>query len=137
MIDLKILDQKCQNILKEKNVRFCGIVNNLGRQVVGRYKSGITPLVDKEEHKMCMEYALEMFMTKDLDQVLGPTEYIVSRRKKITMISIPTNDHLILISAELDADEKSIIKKAVDLLAESKLYNQEKASQVIKMKKKG
>lgn len=106
----------------------------MGRQVVGRYKNGITPLVDKEEHKMCMEYALEMFMTKDLDEALGPTEYIVSRRKKITMISIPINDHLILISAELDADEKAIIKKAIDLLAKSELYNQEKVSQIIKMK---
>lgn len=134
MIKLKILDQKCQSLLKEKNVRFCGIVNNMGRQVVGRYKNGITPLVDKEEHKMCMEYALEMFMTKDLDEALGPTEHIVSRRKKITMISIPINDHLILISAELDADEKAIIKKAIDLFAKSELYNQEKVSQIIKMK---
>ena len=137
MINLKILDQKCQNLLEEKNVRFCGIVNNMGRQVVGKYKNEITPLVDKEEHKMCMEYALEMFMTKDLDEALGPTEYIISRRKKITMISIPINDHLILISAELDADEKAIIKKAVDLLAKSELYNQEKVSQTIKIKIKG
>jgi len=133
MINLKILDQKCQSLLNEKHVRFCGIVNNMGRQIVGRYRNGITPLVDKDEHIMCMEYALEMFMTKDLDEALGPTEYIVSRRKKIMMISIPIKDHLILISAELDANEKAIIKKAVDLLAKSELYNQEKVSQIIKM----
>jgi len=131
MINFKILDQKCQNLLNEKHVRFCGIVNSMGRQVVGNYKIGITPLVDKEEHKMCMEYALEMFMTKDLDDALGPTEYIVSRRKMITMISIPLDNHLILISAELDADEKEIIKKAIDLFSKSVLYNQEKVSQII------
>ena len=81
MIVNKVLEERCNNILKNKEVRFCGIINSMVRQVVGTYQNGITPLMDTEEHKMCMEYSLEMFVTTDLDYVLGSTEYIISKRK--------------------------------------------------------
>ena len=115
MINIKVLDLKCQNMLKNKEIRFCGIVNNMGRQIAGRYQKGIVPLVDNEEHKMCTEYSLGMFVTTDLDDALGETEYIISKRKKIKMISIPFNDNLILLSVESHANEKKIIEDAVCL----------------------
>ena len=90
VIDSKILEETCNSFLKNKDVRFCGIVNSMGRQVVGRYQTGITPLVDSEKHKMCMEYSLGMFITTDLDDALGSTEYIISKRKKVTNM-IPKN----------------------------------------------
>ena len=110
-----VLSEKCSTILKNKEIRFCGIINNMGRQVVGAYQEGITPLVDSEEHKMCMEYSLGMFITTDLDDALGSTEYIISKRKKVTMISIPISNHLILISVESNVNEKEIIQEAISL----------------------
>jgi hypothetical protein len=118
MVDSKILEEKCNVMLKNKDVRFCGIVNSMGRQVVGGYQNEITPLVDSEEHKMCMEYTLGMFITTDLDDALGATEYIVSKRKKVTMISIPLKTHLILLSVEPHANEKDVIQKVVDLFSD-------------------
>jgi len=115
MINTKVLDENCSVILKNKDIRFCGIINNMGRQVVGKYQKGITPLVDSEEHKMCMEYSLGMFITTDLDEILGSTEYIISKRKKVIIISILINNYLILISTEVHANEKQIIKEATDL----------------------
>lgn len=76
------MEEKCKALLCENDVRFVGIVNNMGRQIAGGYKEDITPLVDEEDHKMSLEHTLEIFLTKDLDEPLGTIDYIITRRKK-------------------------------------------------------
>jgi len=113
----KIFDQKCRSLLDENGVRFTGVINNMGRQVAGGYKDTITPLVDEEEHKMSLEHTLEIFLTKDLDESLGSIDSIITRRKKVTMITIPMDKFSLLISAERDSNAEEIVEKA------SKLFN--------------
>ena len=101
-----------KKILRENGIRFVGVLNQMGTLVVGGYKAGITPLVDdEEEHKMCLEYALELSLTKDLDNPLGPVEYNISKRKNVSMIAIPLNNHSVLISIEPETNPISIINK--------------------------
>jgi hypothetical protein len=92
----------------------------MGRLIIGDYKKGIVPIAEIEQYKMCMEHALELFMKKDLDNILGPLDYIVSKRKNIVIITIPVNNHLALISAEPNAKIEPIIE---DIL--QKLKNQQ------------
>jgi hypothetical protein len=113
----KIFDQKCRSLLDENGVRFTGVINNMGRQVAGGYRDAITPLVDEEEHKISLEHALEIFLTKDLDESLGSIDSIITRRKKVTMITIPMDKFSLLISAERDSNAEEIVEKA------SKLFN--------------
>jgi hypothetical protein len=113
----KIFDQKCRSLLDENGVRFTGVINNMGRQVAGGYRDTITPLVDEEEHKISLEHALEIFLTKDLDESLGSIDSIITRRKKVTMITIPMDKSSFLISAERDSNVEEIVEKA------SKLFN--------------
>jgi hypothetical protein len=113
----KIFDQKCRSLLDENGVRFTGVINNMGRQVAGGYRDTITPLVDEEEHKISLEHALEIFLTKDLDESLGSIDSIITRRKKVTMITIPMDKSSLLISAERDSNAEEIVEKA------SKLFN--------------
>jgi hypothetical protein len=113
----KIFDQKCRSLLDENGVRFTGVINNMGRQVAGGYRDTITPLVDEEEHKISLEHALEIFLTKDLDESLGSIDSIITRRKKVTMITIPMDKFSLLISAERDSNAEEIVEKA------SKLFN--------------
>ncbi len=109
------MEEKCKALLRENDVRFVGIVNNMGRQIAGGYKEDITPLVDEEDHKMSLEHTLEIFLTKDLDEPLGTIDYIITRRKKVSMITIPAEKHSILISAERNADAEKIVEKAMKL----------------------
>ena len=113
----KILEKKCKTLLAEEGVRFAGVINNMGRQVAGGYASKITPLVDEEEHKISLEHALEILITKDLDESLGSIDSIVTRRKKVTMITVPMNNSSLLISVERDSDAEKIVNTA------SKLFN--------------
>ena len=113
----KIFDQKCNSFLDETGVRFVGVINSMGRQIAGGYRDTITPLVDEEEHKISLEHALEISLTKDLDESLGSIDSIVTRRKKVTMITIPMHEFSLLISAERNSNTEEIVEKA------SKLFN--------------
>ena len=104
----QIFEQKCSALLSEKGVRFAGVINNMGRQIAGGYKETITPLVDEEEHKISLEHALEVLITKDLDESLGSIESIITRRKKVTMITIPMEKFSILISVEKNSHPEKI-----------------------------
>jgi len=111
----KIFEQKCSLLLNIKEIRYVGIINKMGSQMAGGYKATITPLVDEEEHKICLEHTLEIMLTKDLDEALGSIDSIVTKRKKVMMITIPMRDFSLLISAEKSVDSEKIIKKALQI----------------------
>ncbi|MDH3825464.1 MAG: hypothetical protein OES14_06695 [Nitrosopumilus sp.] len=111
----RVFDQKCRSLLDENGVRFVGVINSMGRQVAGGYRDNITPLVDTEEHKISLEHALEILITKDLDESLGSIDSIITRRKKVTMITIPMERSSLLISVERDSDAEKIVNTASKL----------------------
>ena len=115
--DIKKLDTACKELSNEAKVRHAGVINNLGRLIAGGFKVGTNPLLDTDKIAMTyMQMQLDFKMRQELDEVLGPIDYIASRRTKQLIISVPiTNDNLVLISAEPDADDKEIIKKAEKL----------------------
>ena len=113
---VKILDSACQELLKEDKVRHVGVINELGHLVAGGMRDGVKPLLD--EHKMKMMYMqmqLDFNMRQEVDDVLGPIDYIASRRKHNLVISVPEGENLVLITAEPDADDRRIIKRAEEL----------------------
>ncbi len=103
-------------ILSFPGIRFIGVISNLGNLVVGDYKKGIVPIAKIDQYKICMEHTLELFMKKDLDVSLGSLDYIVSKRKKIQMITIPTNDYIVLISAEPTMKIEPVIDEIIQSL---------------------
>ncbi len=114
--DLKKLDKACEELSNEDKVRHVGVINELGRLVAGGFKKGKSPLIEDEKISMTyMQMQLDFKMRKELDDVLGPIDYIASRRTKQLIISVPIGDNIVLISAEPDADDKKIIKKAEEL----------------------
>lgn len=96
-------------ILSLPKIRFVGIINNMGNLVMGDYKKGIVPIAEAEQYKICMEHTLELLMKKDLDATLGSLDYIVSKRKNMVIITIPVNNHVVLISAEPNTKIEPII----------------------------
>lgn len=113
---IKSLEISCKKLAGIDKVRHVGIINRLGHLVAGGIKKGIIPLLDDEKIRMVyMQLQLDFQMRKELDDILGPIDYIASRRKNLLMISIPEHDYLVMISANPDADDKKIIKKAEEL----------------------
>lgn len=109
------LEKKSKDILQDHNIRFLGIIDSMGRQIAGGYKEGLVRLVDDEEHKMCIQHVLGFVLTKDLDESLGEVDYLISKRKKVCMITIPLQKYVILMSVERNADVERIVEKTVKL----------------------
>ena len=117
--DIKRLDKACKTLSNEDKVRHVGVINELGRLVAGGFRKGISPLLSDEKIRMVyMQMQLDFNMRQELDEVLGPIDYIASRRQKQLIISVPFGENLVLIAAEPDADDKKIIKKAEELFDE-------------------
>lgn len=114
--DIKKLDTACKELSNEVKIRHVGVINNLGRLIAGGFKVGTSPLLDSDKVAMTyMQMQLDFKMRQELDEILGPIDYIASRRAKQLIISVPVGENLVLISAEPDADDKEIIKKAEEL----------------------
>ena len=106
------LEEACKKILEIPKIRFVGVLDKMGNRIAGGFKEGITSyLEDKENRMMYVQLTLEYLMRRDFDEGLGPIDYIASRRGKITMISIPTKEYLILISAQRDINVEDTIRQ--------------------------
>ena len=106
------LEEACKKILEIPKIRFVGVLDKMGNRIAGGFKEGITSyLEDKENRMMYVQLTLEYLMRRDFDEGLGPIDYIASRRGKVTMISIPTKEYLILISAQRDINVEDTIRQ--------------------------
>ena len=120
--DIKKLDVACTSLLEEDEIRHVGVINELGRLIAGGFKKGVTPILGKDRISMLyMQMQLDFNMRQELDDVLGPIDYIASRRAKQLLISVPIGENLVLIAANPDADDKKIIKRAEELFDDIKI----------------
>jgi len=114
--DIKKLDNACLSLSDEDKVRHVGVINSLGHLIAGGQRKGIDSLLtDQQVEMLYMQMQLDFNMRKEMDDVLGPIDYIASRRKKLLVISVPVGENLVLITAEPNADDKKIIKRAEEL----------------------
>ena len=63
------LDSLCSRIIEsDKAIRFVGISNKMGNQIISRYRSGLTPLLTPTEIEMyAMRSVLRMNTRKDYE----------------------------------------------------------------------
>ena len=107
------LENKCRELFRDDRIRFVGVINNMGKLIAGGFNKGIVSMETEEQRRMLyMQMALEIAMRKDFDDTLGKINYIATNRRNVVMISIPMNNHVVLISAEPTATAEQIIKKA-------------------------
>ncbi len=108
----KSLELACQGLLEEPKIRFIGVINKMGRLVAEEYKKGVASLLEKQEDMMLhMELALEVFLREEFNEKLGEIDYVLSKRKKINIISIPVSKHLVLVSTDPGVNVDSIVEK--------------------------
>ncbi|WP_299291177.1 DUF6659 family protein [Nitrosopumilus sp.] len=110
--EIENLETACQKVLSMPQIRFAGVLNKMGRKIAGGFRDGVESLLpDKENQTMYVQLMLDYMMRKDFDEKLGTIDYIVSRRTNLTMISIPTKDYLVLISAHRDSNAQDIVRE--------------------------
>lgn len=114
--EVESLENASTKLLEMEEVRHVAVINKLGRIVAGRFKPTINRYLDDEKVRMVyMQMMLDLRMRQELDDILGPIDYIISKRKKIVIICVPTEYYLVLISAERKVDFEKVIKRAEEL----------------------
>jgi len=107
-----VFEQKCQNLLKESDIRFAGLINPMGHLVAGGMKKGLKPLEDDADmRKLYMELILRVSTRQEFDQSLGVVNYSASRREKAVLLSFPIGNKVLLISANANVNIDETAKK--------------------------
>lgn len=84
------LDSLCSRIIEsDKTIRFVGISNKMGNQIISRYRSGLTPLLTPKEIEMyAIQSVLRMNTRKGYESKLGKPIYsftLYQRLKRVTV----------------------------------------------------
>jgi hypothetical protein len=102
----------------DPKVRYVGVCNDSGEVKYGGLRGGLTNLLSSEEMKKSNLLALERWKLHNaLAPKIGKVRYAMEEYEKIKQFTIGLeNDHLLLISTEVDADHATLIEKAIKLI---------------------
>ncbi|MCV0392433.1 MAG: hypothetical protein K5790_03945 [Nitrosopumilus sp.] len=118
---LQLYGEKCNELLKESEIRFAGIVDNAGQLIAGGFKEGLVPYEhDETKLQSFLEFVSKASIRKEFDESLGPINYLAARRDKAVLVSFPfpITKILLLISAEPTVNIESLAKKVVEIFTD-------------------
>lgn len=101
----RLYQQKCERILSIPEIRFVGLLDEMGNQIAGGFREDVQPLKSAEQRKkMNIEAVLRVRIREEFDDNLGPVKYAAARRDKVVMMTFPMGRYVLLISAEQNVD---------------------------------
>ena len=115
----ELFNQKLNEILSEKDIRFAGFVGLDGNLLKGRFREDVIPFEnDEEQQQVFRELASRISTRKKFDYSMGPVKYSASRREKLVMMSFPLKNMIILITAEPNVNIDRLAYKIIQILGE-------------------
>ena len=112
-------EKLCNDVLNlDTKVRFVGVCDNTGEIKNGGLREGIKTFLTDEEIKKANLISLQRWrLHNTLADRIGKARYAMEEYEKIKQITMPLEDeHLLLISTEVDADHGTIIESAIQLI---------------------
>ena len=108
------LHRLCNQILQsDSSIRFVGIPNKMGRQIVSSFRNNLTLLLTPEEIEMfAIESVLRMNTRKDFESKLGKPIYSFTLYEKVKRATITLESEeypILMVSFEIKADHDHII----------------------------
>jgi hypothetical protein len=125
--DEQRLDSLCSKIIEsDKTIRFVGISNKMGNQIISRYRNGLTPLLTPSEIEMyAMQTVLRMNTRKDFELKLGKPIYSFTLYQKVKRVTITLENKeypILMASFDVESDHDNIIvNKILPLINEERL----------------
>ena len=109
----------CNDILNlDPKVRFVGVCDNTGVIKNGGLRDGIKSILTDDEIIKSNLISLERWRLHNrLADRIGKARYAMEEYEKVKQITMPLEDeHLLLISTEVDANHGKIIESAIQLI---------------------
>ena len=109
----------CKGILAlDPKIRFAGVCDETGEIKYGGQRDGLANLLTAEETKRSNLQALARWgLRNSLASKVGKGKYAMAEYEKIKRITAPLDDdHLLLVTTEVDADHQNVIAKVLKLI---------------------
>jgi hypothetical protein len=86
----------------DRRIRYCGILDEMGRESSGGMRPGVRSLEPEDEaEKVNLQVALTRGLAESAQSYFGATDYVIIHREKLMLIAMPRSDHrTILVGAE-------------------------------------
>lgn len=112
-------EKLCHDVLDlDQKVRFVGVCDNTGEIKNGGFREGIKSFLTDEEIKKANLITLERWrLHNTLADRIGKARYAMEEYERVKQITMPLEEeHLLLISTEVDADHGKIIESAIQVI---------------------
>ena len=108
------LHSLCARILEsDSSIRFVGVPNKMGKQIVSSYRAGLVPLLTPWDiENLAMKSVLRMNTRKDFESKLGKPIYSFTKYQKIKRVTITLENEeypILMASFDIEADHDNII----------------------------
>ncbi|MGI9012374.1 MAG: DUF6659 family protein [Nitrososphaeraceae archaeon] len=113
-------DNLCKVVIDiDSEIRFAGICDESGEIKHGGQREGVENILSNEETRKSNLQALARWgLRNSLSSKIGRGKYAMAEYEKIKRITIPLDDeHLLLITTEVQADHGKIISNTLKLLS--------------------
>jgi hypothetical protein len=97
----------------DPKIRLVTICNVEGKIMHSGHRQGVTNLLTPEESKKSLDLAINAWKVRgELAPKIGKGRYVLAEYEKIKRITMPLGDeHVLYITAEVEADDRGIIEK--------------------------
>ena len=108
-------EKLCSDVLySNESVRFVGLVNNKSDLLHSVQKKDLDPLLDDDEIKISINYSLERWRkAQNLSFRLGNEKLTLTEYENVTLISIPYNQNLLLISTQPTVHYHDVVQSII------------------------
>ena len=115
VVTTQAYEKLCSDILySHENVRFVGLVNNKSDLLYSIRKKDLDPLLDDDEIRISINYSLERWRkAQNLSFRLGNEKLTLTEYENVTLISIPYNENLLLISTQPTVHYHDVVQSII------------------------
>src|ERR687898_1133222 len=112
------LHNVCKKIIElDDTIRFVGIPNKFGKQIVVEYREGLEPfLTDTESELYAIETVIRMNTRKDFESKLGKPIYSFTLYEKLKRVTVSLDNYdypVLMVSFDIGVDHESIILEKI------------------------
>ena len=118
VVTTQAYEKLCSDILySHESVRFVGLVNNKSDLLYSIRKKDLDPLLDDDEIRISINYSLERWRkAQNLSFRLGNEKLTLTEYDNVTLISIPYDGKLLLISTQPTVHYHDVIQSIISTI---------------------
>ena len=118
IITTETLEKLCNGILQSnENIRFAGLVNNKSHLLASSQREDLDSLLRNDEIEMSINYTLESWRkAQNLSFRLGKEKLTLTEYDHVTLITIPFDGKLLLISTQPNVNYHEVIQSIISVI---------------------